>query len=223
MLLIAPNTYTPPIVEVTDFPCRCRDKHPSIASIMVYLPYEGICSCMHIMSMLWSIIDAVSSGSWLILLKVLTLNVAICIVLLHFSKFCFSWSSVADFLNTGAKAQTSVGHAPFLPTWRVMRFEYVVWVGVIKIFQWLCFILIHKSHPKRWAAVVPQLNYLILAIVPWDCPPSTWLGVSLTHYWVCPPLCPLRCYSWLPKYILEKKKIYIYIYIYPFPSTLCMY
>ncbi len=43
---------------------------------------------MHIMS--------VSSGSCLILFKVLTLNAAICIVCLHFSSFC-CLSSVADF------------------------------------------------------------------------------------------------------------------------------
>ena len=44
--------------------------------------------------------EAVSSGSWPILFKVLTLNVAICIVLLHFSNYCFNLSSVADFSNT---------------------------------------------------------------------------------------------------------------------------
>ena len=57
---------------------------------------------MHIISMLGSIVEAVSSGSWPILFKVLTLNLAICIVLLHFSNFCFSLSFVADFSNTGA-------------------------------------------------------------------------------------------------------------------------
>ena len=36
-----------------------------------------LCSCMHTMSMLWSIADTVSSSSWPILFKVLTLNVTI--------------------------------------------------------------------------------------------------------------------------------------------------
>ena len=85
-----------------------------------------LCSCMHIMSMLGSIAKAVSSGSWPILFKVLTVNVTICIVYLHFSNFCFSLSSVADFSNTGARALTSAGHAPFLPMQRVMRFGQVV-------------------------------------------------------------------------------------------------
>ena len=40
--------------------------------------------------------EAVRSGSWQILFKVLTLNVTICILLLHISNFCFSLSSVAD-------------------------------------------------------------------------------------------------------------------------------
>ena len=49
-----------------------------------------------------------------ILFKVLTLNVAICSVCLHFSSFdCLS--SVADFSNTEARAPTSAGRAPFLP------------------------------------------------------------------------------------------------------------
>ena len=47
-----------------------------------------LCSCIHIMSILCSTADAVSSASWSILFKVLTLNVAICIVCLHFSSFC---------------------------------------------------------------------------------------------------------------------------------------
>ena len=72
----------------------------SISSLWMYL-----CSCMHIMSMLWSIVEAVSSDSWSILFKVLMLNVAICIVLLHFSNFCFCLSSVADFLTLGLELQ----------------------------------------------------------------------------------------------------------------------
>ena len=65
--------------------------------------------------------DAVSSGSCPILFKVQTLNVAICIVCLSFSNFCFL-SSVADFLNPEHRAPTSAGRAPFLPTQRVMQF-----------------------------------------------------------------------------------------------------
>ena len=69
-----------------------------ISSVCVYL-----CSCMHIMSILCSSADAISSGSCPILFKVLTLNVAICSVCLHFSSFdCLS--SVADFSNTEARA-----------------------------------------------------------------------------------------------------------------------
>ena len=67
---------------------------------------------MHIMSILFSSADAISSGSCPILFKVLTLNVAICSVCLHFSSFdCLS--SVADFSNTEARAPTSAGRALF--------------------------------------------------------------------------------------------------------------
>ena len=54
------------------------------------------------------------------------LNVAICIVILHFSNFCFSLSSVADFSNAGARVLIPAGHAPFLPLQRVMQFGLVV-------------------------------------------------------------------------------------------------
>ena len=54
------------------------------------------------------------------------LNDTICIVRLHFSKFSFSLSSVADFSNTEAKAITTAGHDAFLPTRKVMLFGQVV-------------------------------------------------------------------------------------------------
>ena len=72
----------------------------------------------------------------------------------------FSW-----FLNTGARAPTSAEHFPFLPAWWVM--DDVVWVRVMITFRWLYFNLINRHHPKRWVAVVPRLNYLILAIDLW--------------------------------------------------------
>ena len=72
-----------------------------IPSLWVYL-----CSWMHIMAMLWSMADAVSSGSCPILFKVLTLNVFICIIRLHFSNFHLS--SVAEARDT-----TSAGRAFF--------------------------------------------------------------------------------------------------------------
>ena len=105
---------------------------------------------------------------WPILFKVLTLNVDICIVLMHFRNFCFSLSSVAGFSNTEARAPASAGRVPFLLTRRMMWFEQVVWVWVMVIFRWLRFFLIYRSHPNRWAAVVTRLSYLIPAVVPWD-------------------------------------------------------
>ena len=102
-----------------------------ISSVCVYLFY-----CMHIMSILCSTADAVTSGSCPILFKVLTFIVAICIVCLHFSSFsCLS--SVADFSNTEARAPTSAGRAPFSPARKAIGFMYVVWVWVMVIFRWL--------------------------------------------------------------------------------------
>ena len=129
---------TPPTVALTEFFYGdvVASFHPLpvswylISSLCVYL-----CSWMHIMSISCSTADAVSSGSWPIQFKVLTLNVAICIVCLHFSSFCLS--SVADFSNTVARAPTPAGCAPFLPVQRAMRFMYVVWVWIMVIFRWL--------------------------------------------------------------------------------------
>ena len=104
------------------------------------------------MSNLCSTADAISSGSCPILFKVLTLNVAIFSVCLHFSSFCRS-SSVADFSNTEARAPTSAGRAPFLPARRAIWFECGSWLSFDG-----CFILFYRSHSYRGAAVVPQSN-----------------------------------------------------------------
>ena len=129
---------TPPTVALTEFfqADTVATVHPLpvwwylISSVCVYR-----CSCMQIMSLLCSRADAKSSGSWPTLFRVLTLNVAICIVCLHFGSFCLS--SVAYFSNTEARAPTSAGRASFLPVRRAMRFMYVVWVWVMVIFRWL--------------------------------------------------------------------------------------
>ena len=123
-----------------------------ISSVCVYQ-----CSCLHIMSILCSTADAISSGSWPILFKVQTLNVAICTVGLHFSSFC-CLSSAADFSNTEARALTSVEGAPFLPARRAMRFMCGLSVGHGYL-SMAVFILIYRSHSYRGAAVVPRSNW----------------------------------------------------------------
>ena len=91
--------------------------------------------------------DAVISGSCPILFKVLTLNVAICIVCLHFSKFCLS--SVADFSNTEARAPITVVRAPFFT--RVK--SDAVWTCGLSVghdyLSMVVFILIYRIHPYR--------------------------------------------------------------------------
>ena len=97
-----------------------------ISSVWVYR-----CSCIQIMSILCSTADAVSSGSWPILFRVLRLNVAICIVCLHFSSFCLS--SVADFSNTEARVQPQQDAPLFYPREErcslCMWFEYESWLS----------------------------------------------------------------------------------------------
>ena len=92
---------TPPTAALTEFfhVDTVASVHPLpvswylISSVCMYL-----CSCMHIMSILCSTADAINSGSCPILFKVLTLNIAICIVCLHFSSFC-CLSSLDDFFE----------------------------------------------------------------------------------------------------------------------------
>ena len=82
--------------------------HPMPVSwYLISLPWIYLCSWKHIISMLWSITDALNTRSCPILFKFLTLNVAICFVRLHFSNFCFNLGSLADFrtLRSGLQPQ----------------------------------------------------------------------------------------------------------------------
>ena len=143
-----------------------------IPSVCVYL-----CSCMHIMSMIYSTADGVSSGSWPILFKVLTLNVAICNVCLHFSSFCWL-SSVADFSNTEARVLSSTGRAPFFTR---AKSDAVYVYGLIVGHSYLSmavFILIYRSHSYRWAAVVPRSNWRFWALSSKTHTSRTRLGIA---------------------------------------------
>ena len=163
---------TPPTVALTEFfhADTVASVHPLpvswylISSVCVYL-----CSCMHIMSILCSTADAVSSDSWPILFKVLTLN---CIVCLHFSSFC-CLSSVADFSNTEARAPTSAGGAP----------SDVVYVCGLSVghgyLSMAVFILIYRSHSYRWAAIVPWSNWRSRALNCVSHRSRTRLGIAL--------------------------------------------
>ena len=153
---------TPPTMALTEFfqADTVARVHPLpvwwylISSVCAYR-----CSCMQIMSILCSTADAVSSGSWPILFRVLTLNVAICIICLHFSSFCLSLSSVADFSNTEARAPTSAGRAPFF-TRAKSDAVYVCGLSVGHSYLSMAvFILIYRSHSYRWAAVVLRSNW----------------------------------------------------------------
>ena len=121
-----------------------------ISSVWVYR-----CSRMQIMSIWCSVADAVSSGSWPILFRVLTLNVAICIVCLHFSSFCLS--SVADFFfEQGSNLSRT---RPFFTR---AKSDAVYVCGLSMSHGYLSmavFILIYRSHSYRWAAVVPRSNW----------------------------------------------------------------
>ena len=90
--------------------------------------------------------DAVSSGSCPNLFKVLTLNVTICIVHLHFSNFCLN--SVAEFLNRGQGSNLN-RMCPFFTRAK----SDVVWTCGLNVdhgyFSMAVFILIYRSHPYR--------------------------------------------------------------------------
>ena len=166
---------TPPTVELTEFfhADMVDSVYPLpvswylISSVCVYL-----CSCMHIMSILCSTADAVSFGSWPILFKVLTLNVTICIVCLHFSRFC-CLSSVADFSNTEARAPTRAKSNAVYVCGLSMGDGYL---------SMAVFILIYRRHSYRWAAVVPRSNWWS-----WALSRKTHVQVDV-RYWVWPSM-----------------------------------
>ena len=116
-------------------------------------------SCMHIISTLQSIALAASSRSWPILFKVLTLNIDICIALLHLSNFClFFFEFCSRFFEQCDQSSSLSRTRPFLHAQRAIRFGHVVCVLVI-IFRGLCFILVSRCHPQRRVAVGLRLNY----------------------------------------------------------------
>ena len=91
-----------------------RNVHPlPVSWHFISSLWRRLCSSTYTMSMLWSIADALPSGRWPILRKVLTLSVTIYTVLLHLSNFCFSLNSAADFSNTWVRAPISAGGALF--------------------------------------------------------------------------------------------------------------
>ena len=150
----------PPIVAFTEFfhADAVASIHPlPVSWYLISLLCVYLCSWMHIMSILCSMEDAVSSGSCPILFKVLTLNVATCTVCMHFSNFC-SLSSVADFSNTETRASTTAGRASFFTHAK----SDAVWTCGLSVshgyLSMAVFILIYRSHPYRWAAVVSWSN-----------------------------------------------------------------
>ena len=128
-----------------------------ISSLCVY-----ICSWLHIMSMLCSTANAVNSSSFPILFKVLTMNVAICIVCLHFSIFLLfelcSW-----FFEHWGQASNLTRRRPFFTRAKsdaVFTCDLSVGHDYLSM---AVFILIHRSQTYRWVAIVPRSN-----VVPWD-------------------------------------------------------
>ena len=106
---------TPPTAALTEFfhaDTVTSDQPLPDSWYLISLVCVHLCSCMHIMSILCSSADAISSGSCPILLKVLTLNVAICSVCLHFSSFdCLS--SVAVFFEHWGQGSNLSRTRPF--------------------------------------------------------------------------------------------------------------
>ena len=151
---------TPPTVALTEFfhADTVASIHPlPVSWYLMSSVYVYLCSCMHIMSVLCSAADAVSSGRCPILFKVLTLNVAICIVCLHFSTFC-CLSSVADFFEHWGQGSKLSRTRPFF-TCAICDAVYVCGLSVCHGYLSMAvFILFNRSHSYRGAAVVPWSN-----------------------------------------------------------------
>ena len=174
----------PPTVALTEVfhADRVASVHPLpvlwyfISSVWVYP-----CSCMHIMSILCSTADAVSSGSWPILFKVLTLNVAICIVCLHFSiLFLFEhlffehWCQGSNLSRTRPCFTRAMSDAVYVCGLSVGH-------GYLSM---AVFILIYRSHSYRWAAVVSRSNWRSWALNRKTHTSRTKLGNAFGRQWV---------------------------------------
>ena len=121
--------------------------------------------------------------SWPILYRVLTLNVAICIVCLHFSSFC-CMSSVADFSNIEARVPTSAGRNPFLTRVKSDK-VYVCGLSVGHVYLSMAvFILIYRSHSFWWAAVFPRSSWRSGALSRKTHTSRTRLGIEFDCQWV---------------------------------------
>ena len=175
---------TPPTLALTEF--FHADTVPSVHPLPVswYLISSvcvHLCSCMHIISILCSTADEVSSGSCPILFKVLTLNVAICIVCLNFSSFC-CLRSVADFFEHWGQGPNLSRTRPLFTRAK----SDVVYVCGLSVghgyLSMAVFILINRSHSYRWAARVPRSNW------------RSWALSRKTHvqdqvrYWIWPSM-----------------------------------
>ena len=66
-------------------------------------------------SILCSATDNVCSSNWFTMFKVLTLSITMLTMSLYLNNFCLGLGSVADFLNTEARAPTSIECTPCLP------------------------------------------------------------------------------------------------------------
>ena len=171
---------TPPTVALTEFfhADTVASVHPLpvmwylISSLCVYL-----CSCMHIMSILCSTADAVSSGSWPILFKILTSNVAICIVWLHFCNFLLfelcSW-----FFEHWGQGSNLSRTRPFFTR---VKSDTIYVCGLSVGHSYLSmavFIFIYRSHSYRGAAVVPRSNWRSWALSRETHTSRTRLGIA---------------------------------------------
>ena len=125
---------------------------------LIFLLWVYQSSCMHIISILWSIAEAVSSGSWPILFKILTLSVAICIMRLYLSNLFLKFQLCSWFFKTyGQVSNFSRTHSFFTVAKNdaVLRFGLCVSHG--KLSMAVLLFSSNRSHLNRWIAAVPWL------------------------------------------------------------------
>ena len=142
-----PTSHIPALTEFFHADTK-TNVHPLLVSwYFISSLRRYLCSCTYIMSMLWSIAEAVSSDSYPILVKVITLNVTICIVLLHFSKFALFELCNWFFEHWGqgsnlSRTRSFFTHAKSDAVW--------TWVEhVMENIRWLCFIHMYRIQYKR--------------------------------------------------------------------------
>ena len=127
------NIRTPPMMTLTKFFHVDVETKIHPLTVLWYSIFNSLwkylCPNILMMSVLCSAADALQSGNWFTVFKVLRLNAIMLTMFLNLSNFGWSLSSVADYSNTGTRAPTLAESSLYL---------HEGWFGLDLLFKSKC-------------------------------------------------------------------------------------